>query len=344
MDYNDFYYFTLIAEHNGFSQAERRTGIPKSTLSRRIAKLEKHLGVALFHRSPHHLTLTSAGKTFYAHCRKTVRSASAAVESILALKEEPTGLIRISCHELIAQYYLTTVLVEFMDRYPQVRVELIATDRDIHPVREDMDVVITTHPVRNLPPDLIVKRIAEEELVPVTSPDLLQRFGEPHTLEDVSRYPVIANCADDARTCSLHGQPEETHTGHYWTLSPASGGSAVRVPVQPRFLCSDMRAQYHAALRSAGLAMLPVAFLHDAYANGWLCRVLPDWVGPRKTVHALLPPTKGMLPGVRALLDHLTEHLPQSMGVCRPGMGFTSGIIAAQSESLQQHFDGRPRQ
>ncbi|HML56043.1 MAG TPA: LysR substrate-binding domain-containing protein [Solidesulfovibrio magneticus] len=304
MDYNDLFYFTIIVEEQGFSAAERRLGVSKSTLSRRIATLEQQVGVPLLHRNSRRLALTRAGTQFFEHCKSIERDIREAVSSLAALREKPSGHVRVSGRTLIAQYYLSVTLAKFIAAHPQVRVELLATDSDLHPVDAQIDVAVTTRPMDALPQDVVVRRLVEDVYSLVASPAYIERCGQPRTPEELGRFQTIGEGGDAA------GRPQ------VWELSCGDGlGRLARH--EPTFLCNDLRARYHAAVHGAGIALLPSGFLRDAFHLGWLRPVLPDWRGPTETVYAIFPSSKGMLPSVRALIDYLGDNLPAVMGLCR---------------------------
>lgn len=304
MDYTDLFYFTAVAEEKGFSAAERRLGVSKATLSRRLAALEERLGVQLLNRSARHLALTGAGVLLYDHCKAIGRDIGSAIDSVSRLRGEPAGLIRMSCRALIAQYYMARLLAGFMAEYPDIRVELIVTDDAVHPVEAGMDVCVTTMQLEELPTDIIVKKLAEDTFVPVASPAFIALFGEPLTPEDVPGFKTIGSGA------GVLGKEQK------WTFA-SRDGSIKWVHHSPQFICSDLRVQYHAAIQSAGIALLPSGFLRDAIDNGWLRRLMPEWTAHRVAVSAVFPASKEMLPSVRRLLEYVGEKLPVAMGLAR---------------------------
>ena len=120
-DLNDLLYFVSVVKYNGFSAAARATHIEKTRLSRRIAELEKRLGVRLLHRSTRRISLTEAGERFYERCVATVEEAEAAYESVENLRKEPMGTVRMSCPLVLAQTYLAPILPGYMAAHPMIR-------------------------------------------------------------------------------------------------------------------------------------------------------------------------------------------------------------------------------
>ena len=289
-DLNDLYYFVQVVEHHGFSPAGRALGMPKSKLSRRIALLEERLGVRLLLRSTRKFAVTELGQTYYQHCKAMLVEADAAQRSIEAVQTQPRGVVRLSCpitllHELVSQ-----MLTDYMVMYPDVTVQLDATNRRVDVIGEGMDLAIR---VRTLPledNELSVRMLSVHAQHLVASPILLARQNLPRTPHELADWPSL-----------WLGSPEQQFA---WYLEHATQ-KAVSVAHQPRLITTDMVALRSAALAGLGVVQLPMIMIHEQIANGTLVKVLPEW-GPRQeAVHAAFATRRGMLPAVRTLIDHL---------------------------------------
>jgi DNA-binding transcriptional LysR family regulator len=135
-DLNDIYFFASVVQYGGFSAAARSIGVEKTRLSRRIAALEKRLGVRLLQRTTRAQALTEAGQRFFERCVATVEGAQAAYDSVAELRREPAGLVRLSSPVLLAQRCLAHVLPDYMTACPRVSVFLEATDRTVNVIEE----------------------------------------------------------------------------------------------------------------------------------------------------------------------------------------------------------------
>jgi len=138
-DLNDLFYFSIVVEKNGFAAAGRALGIPKSRLSRRVAQLEERLGVRLLQRSTRRFAVTDAGQRFYRHCQAVMAEAQAAEDAVAQLTSEPRGLVRMSCPVSITQNVLSSVLPGFAEKYPQVKLLILSTNRRIDLINENID-------------------------------------------------------------------------------------------------------------------------------------------------------------------------------------------------------------
>ena len=291
-DLNDLYYFAQVVEHGGFSPAGRALGIPKSKLSRRISALEESLGVHLLQRSTRQISVTEVGKAYYQHCRAMLVEAEAAQEAIDSRRAEPCGTVRLSCPIALLEAQAGEFLSAFMQQYPGVRVEVEATDRRVDVIEERMDIALRVRPPPLEDSDLVLRVLAERAQCLVASPQLLATAGTPRVPADLPTLPSLAL-----------GQPQQRHV---WRLIGPDRAEA-RIEHQPRLVTRNMTLLRQAAEAGNGVVQLPVMMIQSAVAEGRLQRVLRGWAPPREIIHAVLPSRRGLLPGVRALLDDLVE-------------------------------------
>jgi DNA-binding transcriptional LysR family regulator len=296
-DFNDFVLFVRVVDHKGFSAAGRELGIPKSRLSRRIALLEERLGVRLLQRNSRSLTVTSVGQLFYERCQAMVTMGESAHEVVRQVVAQPQGMLRLSCPIALAQTWLTPLLPQFLEAYPQVRLTLSATNRRVDPIEENIDVALR---VRRPPFDdsqLVVRRLGESTDILVASPAFLGRHAEPAAPQDLARWPTL---------CLPGG---ERHT---WRLT--NGSELAEVQHEPRFITEDMFALQRAASAGLGVALLPETICRGELQAGTLRQVLPQWHCTPGEIQAVFPTRRGMVPAVRALIDYLAEHRPDARG------------------------------
>ncbi|MEC8057324.1 MAG: LysR family transcriptional regulator, partial [Pseudomonadota bacterium] len=141
-DLDDFYCFALVVEHGGFSAAERATDIPKSKLSRRVYNLEERLGVRLIQRSSRHFAVTEIGMNVYRHAQVMMNAAQAAHDLVDHLSVKPRGVIKVTVPVDIAQNQLTKILPDFLKLYPEIRVQLIISNRRFDVINEGIDIAL----------------------------------------------------------------------------------------------------------------------------------------------------------------------------------------------------------
>lgn len=289
-DLNDLFYFARVVEHGGFAPAGRALGMPKSTLSRRIALLEDRLGSRLLQRSTRHFGMTEVGEVYYRHCVAMIAEAEAAQEAIDNTSAEPRGMIRVTCPISLMLSFVSPVMSRFLIAHPQVRVQLSATNRRVDVIEEGVDIALRVRfpPLEN--EGLVMKRLAESRQLLVGSPALLDRFGRPETPTQLSRLPGLDLIRSPPR--------------HAWELRNAAG-EPVSIAFEPRYATDDMDALRQAAEDGVGIAQLADYLVMDKVASGTLEIILPDWTLPSGIVHAVFPSRRGLSPAVRGFIDFL---------------------------------------
>ncbi|CAG9195406.1 LysR family transcriptional regulator [Burkholderia vietnamiensis] len=295
-DLNDLYYFVQVVEHGGFAPAGRALNMPKSKLSRRVALLEARLGMRLIQRSTRRFTVTDVGQTYYAHCRAMLVEADAADEAIALLHEEPRGIVRVSCPVALLDSLAGAMIAAFMVACPHVEIHLEATNRRVDVVGEGIDVAIRVRPPPLEDSDLALRVLAERGQCLVASPALLREHGAPAVPADLTRMPSLD-----------HGLPQAAHV---WRLRGPDQAQA-EIHHQPRLVTGGMLALRAAAVAGVGVVQLPTMMVRDELARGELVNVLPDWAPRREIVHAVFASRRGLLPGVRALLDFLAARFAE---------------------------------
>jgi DNA-binding transcriptional LysR family regulator len=296
-DLNDIYFFASVVRHGGFSAAARAIGVEKTRLSRRIAALEKRLGVRLLQRTTRALALTDAGQRFYERCVATVEEAQEAYDSVAQLRREPAGLVRLSSPVLLAQRCLAHALPGYMKANPKVLVYVEATDRTVNVIEERFDIAIRAKPVIEDVAGLVAKTLGHSQRVLVVNPAFLDQYGRPESPADLPKFDAVAS-TDDV----FEG-------GARWDLTDTDN-RAQQVTLKPRLVTSDLRTRLQAAIHGIGIALLPEQVISAPLKEGLVGRVLPNWAGAKNILHLVYPTPRGMLPSVRSLIDYLLIEVP----------------------------------
>jgi DNA-binding transcriptional LysR family regulator len=301
-DFNDLALFAHVVAQQGFSAASRHLGIPKSRLSRRVAQLEARLGVRLLQRSSRRLLLTSVGRQFYERCQATLAAGEEAFDVVRQATAQPQGVLRVSCPFTLAQFWLTPLIPAFMRACPGVRLQLEVSNRRVDPLQENIDVVLRVRRPPFEDSSLVARALGATVDVLLASPALLAQRGTPRGLADLAAWPVLSLPAENER--------------YRWALERGGGGSA-QAPAElqefaftPHFVTDDMFALRHLAQQGMGLALLPEIMCRDALAEGRLVRVCADWACAASEIQAAFASRRGMLPAVRAFIDHLLHNPP----------------------------------
>lgn len=296
-DLNDLYYFVKVVEYGGFSPAGEALGIPKSRLSRRIADLEQKLNISLIYRSTRQFHVTEVGQTFYQQCKNVIAEAEIAEEIICSVQGHPRGSVKFSCPVALLQAYLQDLLTDFMVKYPDIDVQILAVNRPVDVISEGFDLALR---VRSLPLDdsgLTMKVLGYSRRVLVASPLLFAIKAAPQHPDELTEFPILAN--------------SEQKQNYALTLT-GEDGSSITKHLTARLATTDVMTLHRAACKGLGIARLPEGVVLNDLNAGRLVRVLPGWQFPEDVIHAVFPSRKGLLPAVQALLNYLAERVPQT--------------------------------
>ena len=294
MKLNDLFFFVHVVESRGFAAASRSLGVPKSTLSKRVAELEVDLGARLLHRTTRQVALTDVGESFFRHAKAALLEAEAAGDAVRRRLSEPQGLVRISASSTTVQTDLADLLPELARRYPKIQVGVVVTSRYVDLVQEGIDVAIRVHRGALPNSDLVQRRLGYAPNYLVASPSYLAKHGNPARPEALTAHACVA--------------PEASAASFTWTLLGPEGAV---VSVQPavKLFADDPVLIVKAALAGMTVASLPHRLARPHIESGGLVRLLPLWEMKGATTTLLMPHRRGQLPSVRAVVDFLAEQM-----------------------------------
>lgn len=289
MDLNDIHVFAKVVQAGSFVSAARALGMPKSTVSRRVSKLEERLGARLLQRTTRRLSLTEVGQAYYQHAARIVAQVDEAERAVTKMQETPQGLLRVTTPLNFG--FLAPIVASFMRRYPEVQVELVTADRIVDLIAEGFDVAIRAGQLEDS--SLVARSLGELESYLVASPDFLRRHGSPKTPGEI-----------DAFDCVVFGAgPERTR----WKLT--RHGKTTAINIRPRLIVNDFDFLEEAARSGLGIAVLPLFRCIEDLRSNKLQRVLPAWCARKFPLHAVYPSSRHLSPTMKAWLDHLREQM-----------------------------------
>ena len=293
-DLNDFAYFAEVVTHGGFAAAARVLREPKSKLSRRVARLEKRLGIRLIERTSRRFRVTDVGQGFYERCRTIQQEAEQAEALVTQAQSEPHGLIRFSCPTGIVEV-ISGLIGSFLERYPKMRLQLIAIDRPVDLIGERIDLALRVRVALTSDAELTMRSLGNSTRILVASPAVAGRLQD---IEQLTQLPTLVTNDTDAET--------------EWYLETEDGRTQ-KFRHEARLGCGDMVAVRDAAIAGLGIALLPYHVCLQALADGRLIRTLPEWRGQKGVVHLVFTTRRGLPPAVRALIDHLAAGFPRDI-------------------------------
>ncbi|WP_162901644.1 LysR family transcriptional regulator [Breoghania sp. L-A4] len=286
----DMAVFAAVVEHNGFSAAADALKMSKSNISRRVAALETRLQLTLMHRTTRKIGLTESGRVYYQHCARVMEEARAADAAISALNTKPTGLLSVSLPETLGRAFILPLLPEFLDSYPDIRLSLTFTNRNVDLIEEHCDIAVRKGV------------IDDESLCVIPLGDSAQFFyAAPGYLEGA---PPL----DEPVALQQHAFIAANTAAGPFDLKVERGRETTSVRIVPRVAVRDHEAILSLTLAGQGVALLPAWLARKHVSSGALVPVLLDCRGPMVTFNAVFHPHLGMAPNLRAFIDFLKHH------------------------------------
>lgn len=286
--------FIEVVKHGSFTAAARSLGVPKSTISRRVAELERQLGVSLLVRTTRTVRPTDAGLELFESASRALDHLHEATDAIAAHQRVPRGTLRVTAPSDGGGRFLADVVASFVERYPEVRVELVLTQRLVDLVAEGFDVAVRAS--MGLPDSsLVARKLATSDLGLFASTRYLERRGEPRTLAELADHDcVLFRSKHGARRLAFQGPHGEEH-------------AQMRGPVS----CDDLGMVRELVRAGVGIGLVPLLLEPGCIESGGR-RVLPEHIVGGSSIYVVYPGSRHVPPKVAAFRDHLVEAYQRS--------------------------------
>jgi DNA-binding transcriptional LysR family regulator len=279
--------FAEVVATGSFTEAARRLGLSKASVSREVARLERRLGAQLLRRTTRSMSLTEIGETFYSGCQRVAEEAEQAERSVGALQAEPRGEIRLAASTSFGQIQIAPRLPAFLARYPKVRVRMDLRDQMVDLVSEKLDLAVRISG-RLADATLVQRRLCPIRFVVCAAPSYLKKRGVPREPRELERHNCLGVGASPWRPM-LPGVRALRLQGDLYV----DNGDALR-----RIACLGH-----------GVVCLPTYLVGEDLAAGRLVRILPDTLELEASLFAIYPQSHHPSPKVRALIDYLADEL-----------------------------------
>ena len=278
-----------VAQVGSLSAAAERLGIAKSTISKHITALEARLGVRLVNRTTRQLALTEPGQRYVEEAAAILAQIDTTERALSADGATPGGRVRVNAPMTFGQMHLTPILLRFIDRHPEIRVDLALNDRRVDLIDEGFDVAVR---IGNLEDSsLMARRLARLAYVCVASPAYLERAGTPATAADLRRHACLRY--------TYSPSPSE------WSFE--RDGGVERVRVDGPFAANNGDVLTDAAVAGLGIIYTPAFIVAAALADGRLKPILADYAPRTIDMHAVFLPQRPLQAKLRVLIDFLVE-------------------------------------
>lgn len=285
----DLYWFVQVVEAGSFSGAADRTGVAKSSLSRRIAQLERALNVQLLNRNTRLFAMTTIGEQIYRHALDMINSMEAALLCALETNNTASGLIRLAAPSSLSEWMLNT-MASFQRSHPRVQFALTLEDGSLDLAAQRLDLALSLDEVPADSSTLVARPLAELTMVIVGTPTLLARLGNPKHLGEVSDEHLL--------TLGTNTLPRP------WKLQ-----AGLRDIHQPALLADNTNTLLKAARAGLGLACVPLYACSEDLIEQRLQRACLGEQPCPTILHALTPPHKGITSTARQLIEHMRQRL-----------------------------------
>jgi DNA-binding transcriptional LysR family regulator len=285
-----------VVESGSFVKAAEALGVTQSAVSRAVSRLETRLGIRLLYRTTRSVKLTAEGQRFYEEIAPMLSGIRDAVTSATGAAAVVSGRLRVSIDPFVSRLLLAPQIGSFLNRYPELSLELITRDSLGDLIGEGFDVAVRFGD----PPtsSLVVRKVLETRILTVAAPSYIERHGRPTKPSELSRHHCI--------------QFRNPGTGQPFEWEFHRGRKIVPVKTSGHLLLTDVGTMLGACIAGAGIAQVMALGIQDLLDGGQLVELFPDWPNEKFPLFALypsrtLPPAK-----LRAFLDFVWKvALPQ---------------------------------
>ena len=283
--------FVAVAEENGFAPAARRLGVSPPSVTRAVSELEQRLGAKLLHRTTRSVRLTDAGQRYLADCRRILNEIEEVDRHAAGIHAAPRGTVTVTASVLFGRMVLAPILLDLLDRYPEISISAMFVDRVVHLVDEGVDVAIR---IADLPDSsLSAVLVGSVRRVLCASPDYLDASGRPDTPAALAGHDTI-----DFVNMTPGGEWAFEANGRIQRFRPLS-----------RLRVNSADGAIVAAVRGRGITRVLSYMIAPQLADGTLELVLDGFGPPAVPVHVVHKEPGQTSARIRAVVDHMVEHL-----------------------------------
>jgi DNA-binding transcriptional LysR family regulator len=301
-----------VVEAGSFVRAGEALGLSQPAVSRAVARLEQRLGIRLFHRTARSIALTDDGQRFYKEVAPHLQAINEATVSSRGAQTVVRGRLRVNVDSTYGHWVLAPKIPQFLDRYPEVSVEIIVRDRMGDLVAEGFDVAIRFGEPE--PSSLVCRLLLATRVLTCASPTYVARFGLPKKPQDLEANHVAILIRDPS-------------TGRHFEWEFHRKKEVVPAEVRSRLMVNDTGGLLGACRSGGGIAQLLEIYARPLIEAGTLVQLLPDWADETFPLYAYHHSPKLISARVRAFLDFLAETVGKES--TRSRRGKRTGNVAA---------------
>lgn len=292
--------FAAIIQQGGFSHAAKYLNVSNGLISRRIAQLEKTLGVSLIKRTTRQLVLTPEGELFFAHAQRIQQELNSAMVLIQASANKPKGTIRVSAPVYFGRHYLTPIIMKFLTHFQDIKIDLLLNNQVIDPIKENIDLTIrssgflTQQALKDS--SLHLKLLFKEQIKIYASPEYLLKHGEPENIEDLIKHKIIG-----------YSNNTLLNTQEHWAYSYKNKNEVITL--NPQFNCNDIESSLIACSTGYGIGRFTDLHIKNMLETKRVQPILKEYELGEHRLYAVYAHQQALPKRYRLLLEFIDAHL-----------------------------------
>ena len=280
--------FVKVVQAGSFTHAAKLLNMPNSTVSAKVAALEKELGITFLQRTTRSLHLTEAGEVYFRRCLRALEELQAAENELAADRGAPKGVLRLTAPVELGRSVLPPVLDVLMKRHPAIEIDLVITNRLADLVAENIDVAVRAGPLKNS--GLIARRFSLGQFGLWASPGYLKKHSAPRNPDELNDHQCLRFAPFTGRNLQL-----------------SNGRERAQIALAGRITADDFETLRALAVLGWGIALLPSFLCAEEAKERKLVAVLPDWRGESVTISIVYPAQRFVSPKIRAFITAAEE-------------------------------------
>ncbi|NRB42353.1 MAG: LysR family transcriptional regulator [Pseudomonadales bacterium] len=300
----DLLNFAAIVEQGSMTEAAVFLGSNKSSVSKKLVRLEGALGLQLMHREHKKLSLTDAGRSVYRQCQAITGISDLVSNEVESLKELPSGKVCINITSALGEFFNRYILPEFQQAYPDITIHMKVSDAIPDLNKQGFDITIRV--MSSQYNDLVARKLADITSIMCAAPDYLNQLDTLPTPETLAQH----NC--------LLWESEEHGVLKKWQLQRQRSDEIISIPVQGNFHCNHLPSLKAAVLSGRGIAYLPQYLIQEELDSGALIPLFTEYSNTTTALYALFPPHKQKPRKLQVLLDYLQQYFAGEEDFTKP--------------------------
>jgi len=281
--------FVRVVQTGNFSAAAREQNSSQANVSKRVSGLESLLGVKLLTRTSREISLTEVGSEYYEKCLAILAELDEADAAVRSETASPKGTLKVAAPIAIARLILAPLMKSFIAKYPEIKVDIAASDAHVDLIAQGIDIAIRAKKLEDS--SLIARHLLDNPMLLVAAPEYLKNYGTPSTPEELQHH-----------NCIVYSLLSSINVWHF-----TKDGKEISVPVKGSFQSNNGDTNLEVALSGLGITQLPIWMVDSYLRSGQLVQILTDYKGMSIPLNAIYPQNRYVPLKVRCFIDFLKE-------------------------------------